>query len=96
MGCGETVRCGEFYGSCQGLESLSQLTSLGPPPLNAVLGAQRLRELLADVAKPEEKVLRLTVEAGGCSGFSYRSTALWAARTPCIGRRLLACGGQLT
>jgi len=32
-------------------------------PLNAVLGAQRLRELLADVAKPEEKVLRLTVEA---------------------------------
>lgn len=33
---------------------------------------QRLRELLADVAKPDEKVLRLTVEAGGCSGFSYR------------------------
>ncbi len=34
---------------------------------------QRLRELLADVTKPGEKVLRLTVEAGGCSGFSYRS-----------------------
>ncbi|KAK9822474.1 hypothetical protein WJX81_007311 [Elliptochloris bilobata] len=32
---------------------------------------ERLRELLADVAKPGEKMLRLTVEAGGCSGFSY-------------------------
>lgn len=42
-------------------------------PHNRVLWKrQRLRELLADVAKPAEKVLRLTVEAGGCSGFSYR------------------------
>ena len=33
---------------------------------------QRLQQLLATKARPGEKALRLTVEAGGCSGFSYR------------------------
>ena len=33
---------------------------------------QRLQQLLATKARPNEKALRLTVEAGGCSGFSYR------------------------
>lgn len=36
------------------------------------LTVQRLQQLLATKARPNEKALRLTVEAGGCSGFSYR------------------------
>uniref|UniRef100_A0A5B6ZC97 Core domain-containing protein n=1 Tax=Davidia involucrata TaxID=16924 RepID=A0A5B6ZC97_DAVIN len=32
---------------------------------------QRLKELQADEASSKEKMLRLSIEAGGCSGFQY-------------------------
>ncbi len=34
--------------------------------------AQRLRHVLETAASKDETALRLTVEAGGCSGFSYK------------------------
>lgn len=40
-------------------------------PCSHAAGKQQLRELLAH-SQEGESVLRLTVEAGGCSGFSYK------------------------
>lgn len=36
---------------------------------------QRLRHVLETAATKDETALRLTVEAGGCSGFSYKCVA---------------------